>query len=122
MNNQDQIIQLEEKLRQAMLASDVAKLDELLASDLVFITHTGGVISKADDLATHGSGLLKISNIDFSERHIRHEGAIAVVSVLAALKGSYDQQSFAGNFRYMRVWRLKDSQWQIFMGQATQVA
>jgi len=41
---------LEEKLRHAMLTSDVSALDELIADDLVFTMHTGQVVNKQFDL------------------------------------------------------------------------
>jgi hypothetical protein len=41
---------LEEKLRNAMLTSDVAVLDELIADDLVWTMHTGKVVKKPPQL------------------------------------------------------------------------
>lgn len=38
-----QILEAEERLRLAMLGSDVAALDELLAPDLIFTSHSGTV-------------------------------------------------------------------------------
>ncbi len=58
-NNKDleiQITDAEEQLHQAMLASDVLVLDELLAQDLVCTNHLGQRIGKEDDLSAHKSG------------------------------------------------------------------
>jgi hypothetical protein len=38
---EEQIVQVEDRLRTAMLRSDVAALDELLAPDLIFTNHLG---------------------------------------------------------------------------------
>ena len=57
---QTQLIELEERLRQAMLRSDVGVLDELIAPDLIFTNHLGQLVSKQDDLAFHQSGVLKL--------------------------------------------------------------
>lgn len=46
----DKIIEFEERLRLAMLNSDVAELDELISSDLLFTNHIGVLISKEDDI------------------------------------------------------------------------
>lgn len=50
MNNtlQAQIVEMEDRLRQAMLRSDVSVLDELIASELIFTNHFGQVIGKKD--------------------------------------------------------------------------
>jgi len=43
-----QIIDAEERLRLAMLASDVGTLDELLAPELIFTSHLGEVLRKQE--------------------------------------------------------------------------
>lgn len=58
---------LEEKLRQAMLTSDVSILDELIADDLVFTMHTGQVVDKQYDLEAHQSGIFKFTKLEVSD-------------------------------------------------------
>ncbi|HEY9772102.1 MAG TPA: nuclear transport factor 2 family protein [Coleofasciculaceae cyanobacterium] len=62
-----QIINAEERLRQAMLASDVSVLDELLAPEIMIIRHLGELLRKQDDLSAHKSGLFKIHKLIPSE-------------------------------------------------------
>ncbi len=57
--SQAKVVQLEERLRQAMLDSDVAELDTLIAPELIFTNHLGQLIGKQEDLAIHRSGALK---------------------------------------------------------------
>lgn len=52
---------LEERLRQAMLNSDVLTLDELIAEDLLFTMHTGLLINKQADLEAYRSGRQKLT-------------------------------------------------------------
>ena len=59
---QAQIMEAEERLRQAMLHSDVDTLDELIAPELYFTDHFGRVVRKEDDLAIHRSGVLQLKN------------------------------------------------------------
>ncbi len=55
-----QIINVEERLRQAMLASDVSVLNELIAPESIITSHLGELLGKQDDLAAHESGLIKL--------------------------------------------------------------
>jgi hypothetical protein len=103
---ENQITVAEERLRLAMLASDVVVLDELISPDLMFTNHFGQVLGKQDDLALHRSGVLKFHTLEPSERQIKINGKIAVVSVRMKLSGVYDGSPFAGNLRYTRVWCL----------------
>lgn len=113
----------EERLRQAMLHSDVAVLDELLAPELVFTSHLGQVIGKQDDLDFHRSGLFKLNELSASEQRIRIHGDVAVVCVLMHLSGSHAGAAFDSMIRYTRVWSLSpDHPPRIVAGHASAVA
>lgn len=94
----------EDQLRQAMLTGDVAALDALVADTSIFTNQFGVVLAKADDLAAHRSGQLKLTRIDAEDQRIQAIDGGAVVTVLCRLAGSFDGQPFAGAFRYTRVW------------------
>ncbi|MEO1256021.1 MAG: nuclear transport factor 2 family protein, partial [Bacteroidota bacterium] len=49
-HSESQIIELEERLRQGMLTSDVAELDALIAPELLFTNYQGQLVSKQQDL------------------------------------------------------------------------
>jgi ketosteroid isomerase-like protein len=117
------ILNAEEQLRLAMLASDVDVLHELLAPDLIFTNHFGHLMSKQDDLAAHRSGMLKIRKLKPSERHIRLHGETVVVSVRMQLEGTYDGNPANGDFRFTRVWAVSPSgAWHVVAAHAGIVA
>ncbi|HWT97149.1 MAG TPA: nuclear transport factor 2 family protein [Terriglobales bacterium] len=112
----------ESRLRQAMLGSDIDVLADLLADDLLFVGPQGQVLTKTADLDTHRSGQLQLTRIDFSETEIRPLGDTAVVLTRASLAGSYMGATFAGDFRYLRVWRNGSAGWQVAAGQCTAIS
>ena len=113
----EQIIASEEKLRLAMLTSDVEVLDELLASELIFTNHLGQLIDKQADLDGHKSGILKLMSLKPSDRHILVKNNVAIVSVKMQLTGSYNDTPVSGNFRFTRVWAQSlAGTWQIIAG------
>jgi ketosteroid isomerase-like protein len=114
--------ELEETLRRAMLASDVATLESLIADDLIFGMHTGAVITKAMDLDAHRSGLLRLIALEPSEQRTARYGDTGVVSVRMHLVGEYDGATFAGSYRYLRVWAREGDRWQVVAGQVTAIA
>lgn len=114
MNARATIEQVEERLRDAMLSGDVSALDELLGDRMVFTNQAGVRLSKADDIAAHQSGLLRIERLDvIGESIVRLLGESAIVSVTVDLAGTYDGQSFGGAFAYSRVWHRSDGQWRV---------
>jgi ketosteroid isomerase-like protein len=115
------ITTLEENLRQAMLHSDVAALDELISDDLVFTMHTGLMFTKQDDLEGHRTGAEKLTKVNTDELQVRHYGDCAVVTVKADLAGTFNGQDFSGIYRYTRVWIKRQNRWQIVAGHVSQV-
>ncbi|MDZ4870787.1 MAG: hypothetical protein CLLPBCKN_000175 [Chroococcidiopsis cubana SAG 39.79] len=112
-----QIVEAEEKLRLAMLHSDVKALDELLSPKLLFTNHLGHLVGKEEDLAGHKSGALKLNSLSASEQHILLAGDVAIVSVKMQLSGSYNGTPTNGVFRFTRVWsQSQDGTWQIIAG------
>ena len=117
-----QITVAEERLRLAMLASDVGALDELISPDLVFTNHLGQVFGKQDDLELHRSGVLKFQTLEPSEMQMKASGPLAVVSVRMKLSGAYGDTPFAADLRYTRIWRSWASDtWQIVAGHSSAV-
>jgi ketosteroid isomerase-like protein len=120
---QAQIVDVEDQLRTAMLHSDVAALNELLAADLIFTNHLGQLLGKDDDLAAYRSDVLKVASLEPSELHIRALGDVAVVSVRMQLSGTYGGTPANGDFRFTRVWsRTQQDRWQVVAAHAGLIA
>ena len=105
----------EARLRAAMLAGDVAALDALLGDALVFTDHTGARLGKAEDLAAHRSGRLRLTRLDpRGQTLIRRLGDTAIVCITLDLAGRFDAQPFVGTFTYTRLWHLgDDGRWRV---------
>ena len=111
-----EIRHMEERLRKAMLKSDVSALSGLIADDLQFTTPMGQVISKADDLAAHKSGFVSFQTLNLDEPRISISGDVAVVSVCAHMNASIGGQTSSGSFQFTRVWMRRAGCWQVVVG------
>jgi|WetSurMetagenome_2_1015567.scaffolds.fasta_scaffold46280_4 ketosteroid isomerase-like protein len=120
--SQTQILEAEERLRQAMYHNDVSVLDELIAPDLLFTGINGQLASKADDLAAHRARLLRLTTIEPVEQTIQLRPGFAVVSALMHLAGTYEGTPMDQYLRYTRVWVLAgDGSVQITAGHMSEV-
>lgn len=116
------IEELEEKLQHAMLTSDVAVLDELIADDLVWTMHTGFVGNKQYDLEAHRSGIFQFTKVEISDRQIhRYSNDCVVVTLKAELAGILNGQAFSEPYRFTRVWLHRQNRWQIIAGHVSQI-
>lgn len=120
MNNQ--ISELEERLRLAMLNSDVSTLNELISPELLFTSHLGVLISKADDIKAHSNKSLVFNSLDLSDSKILVQENSAIVSVKTEIKGSYNGQPANGTFRFTRIWLNTSGKWRIVAGHSSVIA
>jgi hypothetical protein len=118
----NRIFELEERLRLAMLNSDISELDELMSPDLLFTNHLGVLVSKQDDLSAHSSKAFVFKSLDLSEVKILPQENSAVVSVRAEIEGSYNGQPANGSFRFTRFWSNVSGQWQVVAGHSSVIA
>ncbi|GJG86836.1 hypothetical protein tb265_20170 [Gemmatimonadetes bacterium T265] len=118
-----EIVALEARLRAAQLAADVAALDTLLADDLLFTGPDGRLGTKAEDLAAHGSGRVRIRRHVPAELQVRRVGAAAaVVALRTRLAVEVGGAMVEGTFRYTRVWaREWDRPWRVVGGHVSAV-
>lgn len=115
------IEQCEERLRLAMLASDVDALSKLLADDLIFIDHQGRRVGKAEDLQIHRSGVLELAQIEILDRVIRPLDNAALVSLRARVTGAYYGEKFSEKLVYTRVWSRKSDVWTVISAHCSRI-
>ncbi len=119
---QAQIMEVEERLRQAMMQDDIRVLDELISPDLLFTNHVGQLVSKEDDLAFHRAGILRLKAMEPSQQHIQLHPDFAVVSVLMHLIGTYEGVPVDQHIRYTRIWAIAPNRsFQIIAGHMSEI-
>ncbi|MBD2070538.1 nuclear transport factor 2 family protein [Leptolyngbya sp. FACHB-671] len=113
---------LEEKLQQAMLTSNVAVLDELIADNLVWTMHTGFVSNKQSDLDAYRSGVFRFTKLEISDRQFHpYSSDCVVVTLKAEIDGVLNGQAFSETYRFTRVWMQRQNRWQIIAGHVSQI-
>jgi ketosteroid isomerase-like protein len=114
---------LERRLRDAMLGSNLDELNALLAEDLVFTDHLGGLWGKQDDLDAHRSGVIKVKTVAASDERVRLLDGVAIVNVRLEISGTFGSTEASGAFRFTRVWMpARDGQWQVVAAHSTLIA
>src|SRR5690606_23221361 len=98
----EKILNLEQKLYEAIKKSDVNMLDDLLHKDLLFIIPGGEVITKEIDLKNYRDGNLKIDELFPNIENLNIIDDIAVITLTIKLKGSYNSVFFESKYRYIR--------------------
>jgi ketosteroid isomerase-like protein len=121
--SEQEVRQMIEKYRAAMLQRDIPTLEKIWADDYVFVNATGDVLTKAQRLANAKSGATSLESINEEEKpEVRVYQNSAVATSRVTLKGHYSGQPVSGQYRSTHVW-IKDSNgWQLVSNQLTPLA
>lgn len=93
----------------AMLSSDVDELDRLIGDQAIVSGTDGQLTTKADDIAAHQTGLLRLRTMTPQRTTIQLiTPDVAIAFALISLESTYRDKAFAGLFRYTRVWHNTD--------------
>jgi ketosteroid isomerase-like protein len=117
-----QIGDLEQQWRTAMLNSDVGLMDKLLSDDFVGISWTGQMNNKSSQLDRLRNRTVMLSKMDISDQKIKLLGHVAIVTSRAEVVGTNDGAQINDSFRYTRVYqRLPSGVWKITNFEATRL-
>jgi ketosteroid isomerase-like protein len=109
-----EIDQLEEAWRTAVLKSNTAQMEGLLADDYMAITASGTLQTKQQALDSLRSGRTHFTQLDISDRKVRFYGATALVTSLAQIQGTTSEGDVSGSYRYTRVYvRNAQGAWKV---------
>lgn len=121
MIRDDQIIECENRLLEALKIGNIKVLEELLHDNLIFNIPTGQTITKAMDIENYRSGILTVSEISATNQIIKSIDDISTVAVTLHLKAKFADQIVDGKFRYLRVWKLVGNSWKVIAGSGFQI-
>jgi|SRR5215467_1152439 len=116
-----ELIALENRFSQALLAADWKALAKIEADDLIFTNADGSVTHKSDDVASLRSGEEKFESIDVSDVIVQDFGEVAVVTGKVVEKARYKTSDISGTYRFTDVWARRDGGWRLVAGQETLV-
>jgi ketosteroid isomerase-like protein len=117
-----EIDQLEDIWCNALLRSNVAAMDALLADDFMAITSSGTLQTRDQALASLRSGQTHFTAINISERKVRFYRTTALVTSLAQVKGTAGGHDISGSYRYTRVYVRDDKgKWKVVSFEASRI-
>ncbi len=106
----------ERDLRAAMLAGDVEALSDLIDDSLVFTGPDGRVMSKADDLGAHASGVFRFKTLAVLDAQAHRVGDMVLTTTRADVAALMGGNEMGGSFAYTRLWKRSPTAWRIVAG------
>jgi ketosteroid isomerase-like protein len=117
-----EIDRLEDQWRDALMTSNTAQMEKLLADDYLAITASGTLQTREESLASMRAGQIHFATLDISDRKVRFYGTTALVTSLAEVQGSTPDGDLSGSYRYTHVY-VRDAQgaWKIASFEASRI-
>ncbi len=120
-NVEKEIMDMEQKLRDANLKNDVSYIEQALAEDFVGVGSEGNVYGKAGGIRVRKSGKLKFESIEQSGQKVRVYGNTAIVTGTSNVNLSFMARHHPGTYRYTRVYVRMGESWKVVNFQVTKV-
>src|SRR5436305_6782594 len=118
--SEQEVRQMIEKHRTAILERDIPALEKIWADDYVFVNAAGDVLAKTQRLANIKSGATTLDSIKNEENvAVRVYQNSAVATSRVTLKGQYSGQPISGEYRSILVWVKGSGGWQLVSNQLT---
>ena len=119
-NSGQEVRQMIEKYRTALLHRDIPALERIWADDYVFVNASGEVVTKTQRLANLKSAATSFESIKEEENltmRVYQNSAVATSRV--TIKGQYRGQPISGQYRSTHVWVKGPTGWQLVSNQLT---
>jgi ketosteroid isomerase-like protein len=117
---EQEVRQIIEKYRAALLQRDIPALEKIWTDDYVFVNAAGEVLTKAQRLANLKSGATTLDSINEEENiTVRVYQNSAVASSRVTIKGQYSGQPTSGQYRSTHIWVKGPIGWQLVSNQLT---
>jgi ketosteroid isomerase-like protein len=119
-DGEQEVRQMIEKYRTALLQRDIPALERIWADDYVFVNPSGEVLTKEQRLTNLKSGATTFDSINQEENlTVRVYQNSAVVTSRVTLKGQYSGQPVSGRYASTLVWVKGPAGWQLVSNQLT---
>jgi len=115
------VLEVQAQRFEAMVRSDIRRLEELLSPDLVYTHTSGSTESKAEFLTTLRSGRLSYLSITPSDQVVRILGEVAVSAGRSAMRINSQGREQAFAIRYLEVYARRDGVWLLIAWQSTRL-
>lgn len=117
----DDVRQAEKSWAAAVVKNDLAALDGLLSSQLIYAHSTGVIETKSEYLAKLKTGAQKYDAIEHESVKVEVHGDAAVVHAIVRMRGATKGEPFDNRLMMLHLWVKEAGRWRLAAHQTTRL-
>jgi ketosteroid isomerase-like protein len=118
---EEELLKTFETFRIALFTHDRQKLDQIIAPDYRGYTIYGTREDRETILEIYGNTQIQLDKYDVHDLQAEVIGEIGILSGHGHIRGSYDGDMFEHHVRFMDIFRLRESNWQLYITHITEI-
>jgi len=119
MCDTDELLETFKMLREALLANDVLKLDELMAKDYIGYDPLGSPQNKRVSIDAYKPGSVNLDRYDVEDMTARVIGEVGVITGKGYIHGMFDGCEFSHDLRFLDLYIISSGRWQLYLSHVT---
>ena len=119
--DEQELLRCQQRRLAAMVAVDLATLDELLAEDMTYTHSSGTLESKTQHLDALRSGRLNYESLTADDVRVRIYGDVGIVTGTSTIGVASGGQSRILRVRFTDVYHRANGRWQMVAWQSTRL-
>lgn len=122
MSPTDEVLRAFYEIRDALMVPDPAALESLIANDYQGFDLRGSVETREAIIECYQPGIARLEVFEVNDIRTHVSGDLGIVTGLGELTGIYGGDRFSHTVRFCDIFVLRESLWQLFFTQTTEVA
>jgi hypothetical protein len=119
MSQIEQLVDVLDRFRKALLTNDVVAMTELIADEYVGYDPRGNPQDKAMSIDAYQPGRAKLDTYDVDDVETRVIGDVGVIVGTGYIHGTYAGYEFEHRLRFLDLYINREGRWQLFLSQVT---
>lgn len=117
----EELLAVYDQFKNALIRCDREKLDEMISDDYRGISIYGQWEDKNQILEVYGDGKVSLEMYDASEVRTYIAPETGIITGRGYIRGRFENYTFEHQLRFTDIYVLRDSRWQLYISQATEI-
>jgi len=119
LSSEENLLEVFNQFREAILQNDAETLSELIADDYIGFGPAGDKQNKGISIEAYQPGGVDLKKYEVEGMEVRMVGELGIITGEGYLAGTFGGAEFEDRLRFIDIYINRGGRWQLYMSQAT---